>query len=181
MGLCTIGFILFVVCVRLLLACKFMSRFRHRVPITQKRNKYNEQGSPEEEMQEILNPNPEPVYSQTPINEPSFIRDYAPLPLEDARNSIQPSAPNIHQQTLETDSKTNATERMYPSLANRLSQFIPNLKFNHHPIRPVKEENKPGCTGSHTTCSYVAGYGMVWEDLCTCNLEQASGAIPKTF
>jgi hypothetical protein len=134
-------------------------------------------------MQEMLHPNPEPVYSPTTINEPLFIREYAPLPLEDARHNIRPSArPNLHQETSETDpqfhTKDNQTGKMYPSLANRLSQFIP--KFNHH-SSPAKSRSKPSCTGSHTTCSYVAGYGMVWEDLRTCNLEQDSVAIPKTF
>ena len=185
MGLCTIGFILLIICVRLLLACKLIPQIRSRVQKKVRKDRYNEQRQVEEEMQEIVHPNTEPVYSPTSVSEPTFIRDYAPLPLEDPRNTTQPSAPNVHQEDLGTEShyhaKSKAAEKMYPSLANRLSQFIPTIKFNQHITHPARNEQKPGCTGSHTTCSYVAGYGMVWEDLCTCNLEQDSGAIPKIF
>ena len=159
-----------------------MTHIRHTRTSRQRNENLNTQEQIEEEMQEMLHPNPEPVYSPTTINEPSFIREYAPLPLEDARHNIRPSAPNLHQEASESDpqfqTKDNPTGKMYPSLANRLCQFIP--KFNHH-SSPAKSDSKPSCTGSHTTCSYVAGYGMVWEDLCTCNMEQDSGAIPKTF
>jgi len=181
MGLCTIGFIMFILCIRLLVACKLISRIRRRVQNKVQNTTYNEQGPLEEEMREILHPNTDPVYNPTSVNEPIFIREYAPIPLEDHRNTTQPSAPTTHQQNLTTDSHYHAADKMYPSLANRLSQFIPTIRFNHHTNQPVKNEQKPGCTGSHTTCSYVTGYGMVWEDLCTCNLEQDLGTIPKTF
>jgi hypothetical protein len=45
----------------------------------------------------------------------------------------------------------------------------------------LKQEQKPEGTGSDTTCSYEAAYGMVWEDLCTCKKEEELGAILKKF
>ncbi|KAK4021373.1 hypothetical protein OUZ56_003290 [Daphnia magna] len=46
-------------------------------------------------------------------------------------------------------------------------------------IYPIMEENWESdqarkCTGKHTTCTYVVGYGMVWEDLCRCSTEVES-------
>ncbi|KAK4027991.1 hypothetical protein OUZ56_017154 [Daphnia magna] len=47
-------------------------------------------------------------------------------------------------------------------------------------IYPIMEENWESdqarkCTGKHTTCTlshpHVVGYGMVWEDLCSCSTE----------
>ncbi|KAK4037729.1 hypothetical protein OUZ56_029758 [Daphnia magna] len=43
-------------------------------------------------------------------------------------------------------------------------------------IYPIVEENWESdqarkCTGKPTTCTYVVGYGMVWEDLCRCSTE----------
>ena len=146
---------MFILCIRLLVECKLIPRIRRRVQNKVQNDKYNEQRPLEEEMREILHPNTDPVYSPTSVNEPIFIREYAPIPLEDHRNTTQPSAPTTHQQSLTADSHYHAADKMYPSLANRLSQFIPTIKFNHHTNHPVKNEQKPGCTGSHTTCSYV--------------------------
>ena len=38
-------------------------------------------------------------------------------------------------------------------------------------ITSSKQKNADShkCLGPHTTCSYVVGQGMVWEDLCRCN------------
>ena len=80
--------------------------------------KYNEQGQLEEEMREILHSNTNPVYILTSVNEPTFIREYAHIPLEDHRNTTQPSAPTIHQPNLTTDSYYRAADKMYRSLAN---------------------------------------------------------------
>jgi hypothetical protein len=145
----------------------------------------------EEEMEEILAPilpppnNQEPIYNPTSIMEPPAVREYAPLPLESrAISNIQPSAPIMQQNQLATESnytRKSQSEKIYPSLATKLANFIPNLKFNQSSHHEIKNDDKPECTGSHTTCSYVAGYGMVWEDLCKCKLDEEHGAMAAKY
>ena len=193
MGLCAIGFIIFIICIRIIMACKTISRIKNQLRRKIRKSKKNKQEKQlEEEMVEILNQiptnvdSPEPVYSPTSITEPPFIRDYAPLPLEvKAISSTQPSAPliQVHELTSEVGYPTrkNQSDKIYPSLATKLANFIPNLKFNQHSHHAIKSNDKSECTGLHTTCSYVAGYGMVWEDLCKCSIEEEQGALAHKY
>jgi len=193
MGLCTAGFIVFIIIIRLSMACRTIPRIKNRMQRKMRKAKNKRRDSHlEEEMEEILTPispppnNPEPVYSPTSIIEPMAVREYAPLPLEAKSITIpQPSAPVIQQHELTSESnyttRKNQSDKIYPSLATKLANFIPHLKFNHHTHHELKSDDKPECTGSHTTCSYVAGYGMVWEDLCKCKLEEEHGAIATKY
>ncbi|KZS01960.1 Uncharacterized protein APZ42_001194 [Daphnia magna] len=90
---------------------------------------------------------PEPIYSAGGANEKPFIREFASL-------------------------MTSATEKPKENLTS-ISTLSAPKKGKLYPIEELKWENEQDkeCTGSHTTCSYVVGYGMVWEDLCRCTPE----------
>jgi hypothetical protein len=70
--------------------------------------------------------------------EPTAVREYAPLPLESrAIVNIQQSAAVIHHHGLTTESKyptkqkeISNSEKIYPSLPTKLTNFIPYLKLN---------------------------------------------------
>jgi hypothetical protein len=192
MGLCTAGIIIFLITLRLILACKIAPRIKKQMRRKMRKAKNKKRDSQiEEEMEEILAPilpppnNQEPIYNPTSIMEPPAVREYAPLPLESrAISNIQPSAPIMQQNQLATESnytRKSQSEKIYPSLATKLANFIPHLKFNHSSHHEIKTDDKTECTGSHTTCSYVAGYGMVWEDLCKCKLDEEHGALAAKY
>jgi hypothetical protein len=105
----------------------------------------------------MLSVNPETVYNSLSDNEPTFVRQYAPLPLQTIytdNNTIQkyepkPSAPEMLLSSNPQSSNTNILDKTTTSK---------HSKSNPHEY-----------LGPHTTCSYVVGHGMVWEDLCRCN------------
>ena len=55
MGLSIIGFIIFIVCIQLLMACKIMTRIRNSVQRSVKQNKHKQQNQLEDKMHEMLN------------------------------------------------------------------------------------------------------------------------------
>jgi len=194
MGLCTTGIIIFLIALRLIKACNIAPHIKNKMRRKLRKAKNKKRDSQiEEEMEEILAlhsfpppNNPEPIYNPSSIVEPTAVREYAPLPLESrVIPNIQPSAPIIQQNDLTTEgslpASKNKNDRIYPSLATKLANFIPHIKFNQNSQREIKSDDKPECTGSHTTCSYVAGYGMVWEDLCKCKLEEEPGAMAARY
>ena len=155
MGICTIGFILFMIVIRLFIACNIvpkLAKVRHTLRKPTNQNGINGE-NPAVTLQEILGRNLETIYNTPTINEPTFVRTNAPLPLQGSyynRNNT-PSAPKMTQKVVAG-----------PENLNKL------------------DVNK--CPGPHTTCSYVIGHGMVWEDLCLCDVDEESvrSSAPKT-
>ena len=151
MALCTIGFIFFLISMRLFIACKIIpkiTKVRHSIQNSKLFKNQNKEAAAVE-LENMLNINPEAVHNSLSINEPTFVRKYAPLPLQAPytnKNAIQkyipePSAPH--------SSNTNMLNKISPSHQDKSD--------------PHK------CLGPHTVCSYVVGQGMVWEDLCRCD------------
>ncbi|KZS07757.1 Uncharacterized protein APZ42_028469 [Daphnia magna] len=133
MALSAIGFILFLICLRIFIACNPIPRIKQSF----RRRKQSRKVS-ESDIQEMDFMIPEPIYSAGGANEKPFVREFAPLmtsakekPKENHTSINTPSAPK--------------KGKLYP---------FEELKWEN-------EQNKE-CTGSHTTCSYVVGYGMVW-------------------
>ncbi|KZS03759.1 Uncharacterized protein APZ42_033430 [Daphnia magna] len=62
------------------------------------------------------------------------------------------------------------TPTIAPSSTKRTetTQYLPIMEENWESDQARK------CTGKHTTCTYMVGYGMVWEDLCKCSTEVES-------
>jgi hypothetical protein len=161
MGLSTIGFILFLISIRLFIACNIIpkiAKVSHRIQNSKLFKRRNEE-TLAVELENMLNVNSEAVYNPPLVNEPAYVRKYAPLPLQaDNTNKISiqkyepnsPSAPSITQ-----------LQNPHFSHANILNK-----------ITPKTDSSK--CAGPHTTCSYLTGYGMVWEDLCRCDENNAT-------
>ena len=147
MGICTIAFILFMIVIRLYIACNIvpkLAKVRHTLRKTKIQHGINEK-NPAATLQEMLGQNLETIYNSPAINEPTFVTTNAPLPLQGSyynRNNI-PSAPKMTQKVVADPENFN--------------------KFN---------QNK--CRGPHITCSYVVGHGMVWEDLFLWDLDEES-------
>ena len=136
---------------RLFIACKIIpkiTKVRHNIQNSKLFKNQNKEAAAVE-LENMLNINPEAVHNSLSINEPTFVREYAPLPLQapySNKNAIQkyipePSAPH--------SSNTNILNKITPSHQGKSD--------------PRK------CLGPHTICSYVVGQGMVWEDLCRCD------------
>jgi hypothetical protein len=151
MALCTIGFIFFLISMRLFIACKIIpkiTKVRHSIQNSKLFKNQNKEAAAVE-LENMLNINPEAVHNSLSINEPTFVRKYAPLPLQAPytnKNAIQkyipePSAP-------------------HSSNTNMLNKITPSHQGKSDPRK---------CLGPHTICSYVVGQGMVWEDLCRCD------------
>ena len=73
-----------------------MTKVRHGIQNSKLFTKQNEQAEAVE-LENMLNINPEAVYNSLSVNEPSFVRQYAPLPLQTIytdNNTIQKYAPN---------------------------------------------------------------------------------------
>lgn len=91
---------------------------------------------------------------------------------------ITPSAPRNEMMQPEEAATLNKSgnSQLYPNLTAKLAALT-SLRKPTSEIDQAdnKKKSKPKCTDSHTTCSYVAGYGMVWEDLCSCSSEAATG------
>jgi hypothetical protein len=164
MGLSTIGFILFLISVRLFVACNIIpkiTKVSHRIQ-NSKLFKRRHEKAPAVELENMLNVNPDPLYTPPSVNEPAYVRKYAPLPLQAANTnniSIQKHAPN-------SPSAPSITQLQNPhsSNANILNKVTPTYD----------KTAAPKCAGPHTTCSYITGYGMVWEDLCRCDENNAT-------
>ena len=158
MALSTIGFIFLLISIRVFIACKIvpkLTKVRHCIQNSKFIKNRNKQ-APAVELENMLSVNPETVYNALSINEPTFVRQYAPVPLQTIytdNNTIQkytpkPSAPEMLLSSNPQSSNTNILDKTITSKQN---------KSNPHK-----------CLGPHTTCSYVVGHGMVWEDLCRC-------------
>ncbi|KAI9551260.1 hypothetical protein GHT06_002333 [Daphnia sinensis] len=141
LSLSVIGFIAFLICLRIFLICNPFAKIKEKFQQTRKLRRY---GINMEEAHEltsmIANSN---TQATDEIIEQPFIRMMAPTPLTSERiaqsHLTQPSAPR---------------QRLYPT-----------VEENWEP------ETTRKCTGKHTTCTYVVGYGMVWEDLCRCSTD----------
>ncbi len=129
---------------------------RHTIGNSKFFKKENEQAQ-SVELEKMLTVSPEAVYNSHSVNEPAFVRKYAPLPLQATytdKDTIQtyipePSAPNIFK-----SQKPNSSD---------------NNKLNKITSSNQSKSETHKCLGPHTTCSYLVGHGMVWEDLCRCN------------
>ncbi|KAK4045807.1 hypothetical protein OUZ56_033798 [Daphnia magna] len=83
-----------------------------------------------------------------------------------ANSNIQPPEKIIEQPfTRMTDPTPLTMER--PSQSRPAQPSAPKQRS----IYPIMKENWASdqarkCTGKHTICTYVVGYGIVWEDLC---------------
>ncbi|KZR98059.1 Uncharacterized protein APZ42_006706 [Daphnia magna] len=142
MALSAIGFILFLICLRIFIACNPIPRIKESF----RRRKQSRKVS-ESDIQEMDSMIPEPIYSAGGANEKPFIREFAPL-------------------------MTSATETPKENLSSINTPSAPK-KVKWYPIEELKWENEQNkeCTGRHTTCSYVVGYGRVGEDLSRCTPE----------
>jgi hypothetical protein len=163
-GLSTMGFILFLISIRLFIACNItpkITKISNRIQ-NSKLFKRRIEETPAVELENILNVNPEAVYNPPSANEPAYVRKYAPLPLQASntnKTSIQKYAPN-------SPSAPNITQSQNPhfSHTNILNKISPTYN----------KTDSSKCAGPHTTCSYITGYGMVWEDLCRCDENDAT-------
>ncbi|KAK4003850.1 hypothetical protein OUZ56_005601 [Daphnia magna] len=126
MALSAIGFILFLICLRIFIACNPIPRIKESF----RRRKQSRKVS-ESDIQEMDSMIPEPIYSAGGANEKPFIREFAPL---------MTSATETSKENLTSISTPSAPKKgkLYP---------IEELKWEN-------EQNKE-CTESHTTCSYV--------------------------
>ncbi|KAK4045790.1 hypothetical protein OUZ56_033780 [Daphnia magna] len=140
-----IGFIIFIVCLRILIICDPVTRIMEKIRQTRRLRRY---GINREEAHEltsmIANSSTQPPEE---IIEQLFTRMTAPTPL-----------------TMERPTQSRPAQPSAPKQRN---------------IYLIMEENWESdqarkCTGKHTTCTYVVGYGMVWEDLCRCSTEVES-------
>ncbi|KAK4045733.1 hypothetical protein OUZ56_033634 [Daphnia magna] len=136
MALSAIGFILFLICLRIFIACNPIPRIKES--FRRRKQSRNVSESDGQEMDSMI---PEPIYSAGGANEKPFIREFAPL---------MTSAKETPKETLTSINTPSAPKKgkLYP---------IEELKWEN-------EQNKE-CTGSHTNCSYVVGYGMKNEEL----------------
>ena len=181
MMLCTIGFILLFLVLKAALCCNIVPAIQKTIRKTSKNNKKRTTKKPKDkdihvmEMESFLPKDIENVYNSPSVQETNFVREYAPLPLTGGTTPkgtsvrIEPTAPSmntlsslytIDEQPEHAPSSIQPT--IYPSLTSKLTHLLPHIK---------KSKNK-NCTGAHTTCSYVAGHGMVWEDLCKCSADE---------
>ena len=91
------------------------------------------------------------MYNSLSVNEPTFVKQYAPLPLQSINkmNTATPSA---------------------PEMSTTVTHHLPRTDIlNKITSSQQKKADSHKCIGPHTTCSYVVGHGMVWEDLFRCN------------
>ena len=196
MVLATIGIILLVIIIKTALCCNIIPAIRKTMkkkPKTKKKKKAKievEEDRNNMEMENMLPRDIENIYNAPSVKESIFIRDYAPLPLTSQINvkgataQLEPTAPSMHTlSSLYTvdeqaeNARSQIQSKIYPSLTSKLTNLLPHIKF-HHKDEKLKNKN---CTGSHTTCSYVAGHGMVWEDLCKCSADEDLGVKPKNL
>jgi len=158
MGLCTIGFILFLISIRLFIACKILpkiSKVKHSIQNSNFIKSRNKQ-APTVELEEMLNVKPESVYNSLSVNEPTFVKKYAPLPLH-------------------STNKMNTAEPSAPRMSTTVTHHLPRTDIlNKITSSQQKKADSHKCLGPHTTCSYVVGHGMVWEDLCRCDDKDTS-------
>ncbi|KAK4045577.1 hypothetical protein OUZ56_033223 [Daphnia magna] len=140
-----IGFIIFIVCLRILIVCDPFTRILEKIRQARRLRRY---GINMEEAHELTSmiPNSSTQPPEEIIEQP-FTRMTAPTPL-----------------TMERPTQSRTAQPSAPKQRN---------------IYPIMEENWESdqarkCTGKHTTCTYVVGYGRVWEDLCRCSTETES-------
>ncbi len=93
----------------------------------------------------MLNVRPEAVYKSLSVNEPTFVKQYAPLPLHGINKM------NIQQHT----AKPSA-----PGMSTALTHHLPSADIlNKITSLQQKKADSHKCLGPHTTCSYVVGHG----------------------
>ncbi|KAK4017537.1 hypothetical protein OUZ56_032949 [Daphnia magna] len=137
-----IGFIIFIVCLRILIICDPFTRIMEK---NRQARRYRINMEEAHELTSMI-PNSSTQPPEEIIEQP-FTRMTAPTPL-----------------TMERPTQLRKAQPSAPKQRN---------------IYPIMEENWESdqarkCTGKHTTCTYVVGYGMVWEDLCRCSTETES-------
>jgi hypothetical protein len=83
MGICTIGFIIFRIVIRLFIACNIVPKLAKVChPLRKPKNQHEINGeNPLVTLQEMLGQNLKTIYTPA-INEPTFLRTNAPLPLQ---------------------------------------------------------------------------------------------------
>jgi hypothetical protein len=118
MGLCTIGFIFFLISIRLFMACQIIpkiTKVSQRIQNSTIFKRKTEENTAVE-VEKMLNSNPEVVYNPPSVDEPTFGRKYAPPPLQASKtnkiaiqkfNSSKPSAPNAFQLQTNQSEGTN--------------------------------------------------------------------------
>ena len=118
MGLCTIGFIFFLISIRLFMACQIIpkiTKVSHRIQNSTIFKRKTEENTAVE-LEKMLNSNPEVVYNPPSVDEPTFVRKYAPPQLQASKtnkiaiqkfNSNKPSAPNAFQLQTNQSEGTN--------------------------------------------------------------------------
>ncbi|KAK4007031.1 hypothetical protein OUZ56_012186 [Daphnia magna] len=84
-----------------------------------------------------------------------------------ANSNIQPPEEIIEQPFTRMTAPTPLTMER-PSQSRPAQPSAPKQRKNWESDQARK------CTGKHTTCTYVVGYGMVWKDLCRCSTEVES-------
>ena len=107
-----------------------MTKVRHGIQNSKLFTKQNEQAEAVE-LENMLNINPEAVYNSLSVNEPSFVRQYAPLPLQTIytdNNTIQkyapkPSAPEMVLSSNTQSSNTNILDKTNTSKQNKSNPY----------------------------------------------------------
>jgi hypothetical protein len=86
----------------------------------------------------MLNVNPDPVYTPPSVNEPAYVKKYAPLPLQAANTnniSIQKNAPNSPSA---------------PSITQLQNPHSPNANILNKVTPTFNKTEAPKCAGPHT-------------------------------
>jgi hypothetical protein len=164
MGLSTIGFILFLISIRLFVACNIIpkiTKISHRIQNSTIFKRKTEENTTVE-LERMLNSNPEVAYNQPAVDEPTFVRKYAPPPLQ---------ASNINKIAIQ---KFDSNRPSAPSASQLQTKQSEGTNIIRSATNADKKINTQKCAGPHTSCTYITGYGMVWEDLCRCDENNAT-------
>lgn len=189
MGLATIGFVLFLTCIRIFVACKFFRRKQFNIEQRQKRRKSSPRGIELQEMNPTLsdlivnvdgknrrivsrkftakkfhpiisNPRPKPTIVPNNI----ILAETSDTASALGTPKLSPIK-EIKEEKIKIDS--TEAEAIYNSTTD-----INEPKEEETELKPMEKvemiDTTPQCSGSHTRCRYVVGHGLLWEDLCKC-------------
>ena len=132
MGLGTIRLILFLISIRLFIARKILPKISKATHSIQNSNfiKSRNKQAPAVELEEMLNVRPGAVYNSLAVNEPTFVKQNAPLPLHGPnkmtiqRQTSKPSAPGMsptmthHLPRADILNKINSSQQKKPTHIN---------------------------------------------------------------
>ncbi|KAI9555940.1 hypothetical protein GHT06_018481 [Daphnia sinensis] len=141
LSLSIIGLIALLICLRIFIICNPFTKIKEKFEQTRRLRRYGINMEEAHELTSMIT-NSNTQGTDEIIEQP-FTRMLAPAPLTSER-------------TLQSRSTQPSAprQRLYPTMEENW-----------------ESETTRKCTGKHTTCTYVVGYGMVWEDLCRCSTD----------